>query len=501
MRDFTDLQSELGSVWSMNRPGGLPHVLVALPSFSVSESMLSHYASRIPALEHRYLLASLMLPRIEQCEMVFICSQTPEPEIFDYYLSLAPPALRASARSRLRTVTVDDLSARSVAEKLLDRPDLLERLRASFAGRPAFIEPWNVTQHEVEIAVRLGAPINGTPPGLWPLGFKGAGRKLFRAAGVPTPAGREDVRTVDDICAAIAAVRAERPAAQGVVVKLDDSGAGDGNLVIELRDLAGRRLSDPAIRSRAESMPEWFLSDLTRGGVVEELVTGSRAASPSVQIDISPYHEVSVLATHEQLLGGPSQQIYMGCRFPADAAYAPQLAQYGQAIGQELANRGVIGRLSVDFIALADTAGRWDLYALEINLRKGGTTHPYAALRNLAPGRYDAEAGSWCATYGHSRCYVATDNLVDQRWLGLPPADVIRAVAEAGLQFDHRTGTGVVLHMLSCLAIDGRLGLTAIGRTHDHARALYDATAAAIAELADSSPTTVLFTVQSGTEQ
>jgi hypothetical protein len=54
---------------------------------------------------------------------------------------------------------------------------------------------------------------------------------------------------------------------------------------------------------------------------------------------------------------------------------------------------------------------------------------------------------------------------------------VIRGVNEAGLKFDSRTGTGVVLHMLSCLAIDGRLGLTALGTSPEHAAKLYSATA------------------------
>ena len=62
-----------------------------------------------------------------------------------------------------------------------------------------------------------------------------------------------------------------------------------------------------------------------------------------------------------------------------------------------------------------------------------------------------------------TRAYWATDNLVDPAWKGVPPRSVIDEVAAAGLQLDPATGTGVVLHMLSCLAIDGRLGLTAIG--------------------------------------
>ena len=72
------------------------------------------------------------------------------------------------------------------------------------------------------------------------------------------------------------------------------------------------------------------------------------------------------------------------------------------------------------------------------------------------------------------RCYRSTDNLVDPRWLGLEPARAIDAVRGAGLGWDRRRRTGVVLHLLSCLAVDGRLGLTAIAPNSSQADALYD---------------------------
>jgi hypothetical protein len=142
--------------------------------------------------------------------------------------------------------------------------------------------------------------------------------------------------------------------------------------------------------------------------------------------------------------------------------------------------------LSVDFAAACHATGRCDVFALEINLRHGGTTHPYAVLRNLVPGRYDVDAGQWLSTDGSPRSYRATDNMVDIGWLGLPPGAVIAAVTAAGLQFDHATGTGVVLHMLSCLAIDGRFGLTAIGRTPQHSDELFEATRNAVNDLKTS---------------
>lgn len=199
-----------------------------------------------------------------------------------------------------------------------------------------------------------------------------------------------------------------------------------------------------------------------------------------MQVDITPFGEVEVLATHEQVLGGESGQVYTGCRFPADPAYAPELSLYGREVGKQLAGRGALGRFSVDFAVASNGEGGWDTYALEINLRKGGTTHPYTALRNLVPGRYDDERGQWLASDGTPRWYRSSDNLVDDAWRGVPPIGVIQSVADAGLQFDQRTRTGVVLHMLSCLGIDGRFGLTAIGTTPEQAEELYEATATAV---------------------
>ena len=471
MSDVESLQAGLGEAWSANTPGSrTPHVLVALPSFSIGESLLSHYAARIPAMEHRYLVALFILNRIESCGLVFLCSQRPEDAVLDYYLGLLPSDRRDSVRERLQIVAVPNGSGRSVAVRLLKQPKILSDLRDSFAGRLVFIEPWNVTVDEVEVALALNAPINGTIPELWSLGFKSEGRRIFVEAGLPVPAGVEDVRSVDDVLRAIESIRVRSPEARGVVIKHDDSGAGDGNALVRFDED-----HDWAVTARAtlDALPSWYLEDLQTGGVVEELITGTTFASPSVQVDISPFGEVVVLATHEQVLGGDNGQVYTGCRFPAEPVYVAELGRYGRHVGEVLAQRGAIGRFSVDFAASTDPTGRWSVYGLEINLRKGGTTHPYSVLRHLVPGRYDVDEGRWRLGDGTSRSYSATDNLVDPAWTGLSPEVVIRAVADAGLQFDHESGTGVVLHMLACLAIDGRFGLTAIGRTPEEADRMY----------------------------
>lgn len=477
MAGFVNSRSRLARAIRANRPGSsTPHSVVVLPSYSVGDSLLAHYAHRIPALEHRYLLMLLSLPRIAASQVVFVTSLRPEPEVLDYYLSLMPPEHRESAAARIKVVEVSDPTPRSITSKLLDRPDLIAEIREATHGRVAYIEPWNVTRTETRLARRLGMPLNGTAPHLWPLGFKSSGRKIMRSAGVPIPHGYEDVRSVDEVVSAALAVHRERPDAPGVVVKTDNSGTGDGNRILRFDDYG----SVADLRAAVESFEPWYLDDLPLGAVVEEFLVGTEFTSPSVQVDIAPDGRVDVLSTHEQILGGDNGQVYVDCEFPADPAYGFKLSTYGRAVGRALADRGALGRLCVDFAAVRSGGRRWQVHGLEINLRKSGTTHPYSALRNLAPGRYDGSSGQWITEDGSERCYRSTDNLVDPSWLGRPAEGVISAIRSAGLDFDHDSRTGVVLHMFCGLDIDGRLGMTAIGTSPGHSEELYDAAVAAL---------------------
>jgi hypothetical protein len=482
MDDFDRLQAALPDALAANTPGsGRDHVVVAMASFSLSDSLLAHYGARLPAMEHRYLNASLLLNRID-ADFVFVCSLAPGPEVVAYYRGLLPPHVAGRMDERLHVVAVEDPTPRPLAQKLLDRPDLLDEIRGLVAGRTAVIEPWNVTEHEVAVALQLGIPINGTAHELRSVAFKSAGRRLFHRAGVPVPLGREDLHTVDDVAATAEWIRASRPGVAAVVVKHDDSGAGDGNAVVDLRDASGGFRDPHEVLAAISALPAWFLDDLaTDGGVVEEMVSGDRLRSPSVQLDLLPGAGVRVLATHDQVLGGDNGQVYLGCRFPADATYAAELARHGDAVGRELAALGCAGRVGVDFMAARSGSGPWAVSALEVNLRKGGTTHPFSALRNLVPGHYDAAAGTWRTDAdGSTRAYRSSDNLVDPSLAERSPQSVIDAVRGAGLQFDATRGTGVVLHMLGCLAVDGRFGATAIGLTPEHADELFAATMAAV---------------------
>ena len=71
-----------------------------------------------------------------------------------------------------------------------------------------------------------------------------------------------------------------------------------------------------------------------------------RCAARACSCGSCPHGEVELLSTHDQLLGGPSGQSYLGCRFPADFAYARAISGEAMTVGERLAREGVLGRFA-----------------------------------------------------------------------------------------------------------------------------------------------------------
>jgi hypothetical protein len=321
-------------------------------------------------------------------------------------------------------------------------------------------------------------------PRCFPLGTKSGSRKLFADLGVRHPLGSEDLRSIEDVAGALVRLRAARPYVTQALVKLNEGVSGEGNAVVDLRDLPGagsagerdeitRRAREMAFELPGTAFGSYAAKLAERGGIVEERISGVELRSPSVQLTITPFREVELLSTHDQLLGGPSGQSYRGCSFPADAAYATQISAEALRIGDRLAREGVLGRFAVDFVVVRSGDGSWTPYAIELNLRKGGTTHPFLTLQFLTNGRYDPATALFLTPGNRERHLVATDHLESSMLRGLTVDDLFDIVARRGLHFDPARQQGVVFHMISCLTELGRIGLTAVGDTPTSANATY----------------------------
>src|SRR4029078_11352603 len=93
-----------------------------------------------------------------------------------------PAASPAShARARLTLLCAYDSSPRSLTEKILERPRLMERIAAAIGDRSqAYLTVFNASPLQRSLAVRLGIPMNATDPRLTCWGSKSGSRQLFR---------------------------------------------------------------------------------------------------------------------------------------------------------------------------------------------------------------------------------------------------------------------------------------------------------------------------------
>jgi pheganomycin biosynthesis PGM1-like protein len=479
---FARLQERLVPVWSamrLNEPG---ESIVVVPSVAPDGPEAS--GAQLQAYEERFLFLLLLL-RHPRLQVIYVTGRPIAESIIEYYLALLPGVIPRHARARLHLVATHDGSSRSLADKLLERPRILAQIRALIPDRTrCHLIPYATTTLERDLALALGVPLYGADPRLLPLGTKTGCRRLFAQTGVSHPQGFENVHDLEDVVDALARLRTARPSATDAIVKLNDGVSGRGNATVELRGLPAPGSSDEAaaLRERAQAMAfehhemrlEHYLGRLREdGGIVEERVSGLEVRSPSVQLRVTPLGEVELLSTHDQLLGGPSGQSYLGCRFPADFAYARAITAEAAKIGAQLASEGVLGRFAVDFVVVRDAHGNWDPYAIELNLRKGGTTHPFLTLQFLTDGSYDPVTALFTAPSGREKHLVATDHLESELLRGLTIDDLFDIIVRQRLHFDPARQTGVVFHMISALSENGRVGLTAVGDTPEQADATY----------------------------
>lgn len=467
---FARLQQRLAAT-STAAPGPRRRSVVVLPSRSVDRWHEPPAETR--SYEER-LLSFLFDLHDPALELIYITSLPVAQRTIDYYISLLPRRLRLAARKRLWLVSLGDGRALPLSEKLLERPRVLEQIRRRLAeSNVAYLMPYNATTLEREIALALDIPLFGPDPDQAWLGTKSGSRALFAQANVPHPLGVEQIRTIRDAVDAICTLRAAKPELDALIVKLDQAVSGEGNALVDLAGLPapGGHGERALIEQRLERLipgvdgvsPAAYLRKLAaQGGVVEERITGRELGSPSVQLEITPSGAITLLSTHDQILHGRSGQQFAGCRFPAGPGYAHIITVLAQRVAERLADTGIMGRLAIDFLVTRGKDERWQPFALEVNLRMGGTTHPYQTLARLTSGSYDPHTASFTTRLGHPRHYVATDHLDIQQLQVHGRGGLLARATRAGLHFNHQTGRGVVFHMLSSVEPLATVGVTAI---------------------------------------
>jgi hypothetical protein len=499
-RQFRALYDTIPDLWRrLSSQGHVEQTVVVIPSMSLDAEELTklkgarHYEER--------LLFMLILLSLPKTRVIFVTSEPIHPAIIDYYLQLLPGVPFSHARSRLQMFAAHDSSNISLTQKILDRPSLLRRLKRSLQNAAnAHMTVFNVTAAEKSLSVALGIPLLDPDPKHLRYGTKSGCRCLFREAGVVFAEGFEDLKNEDDILNALYDLHHKSPNMKRAVIKLNDGFSGDGNAILPLAKMGsnwGDRVaakiklaqlvrSDARFQAAGMNWDGFARKFEQMEGIVEEFIEGEQKDSPSVQMRITPLGECQIISTHDQVLGGPDGQVFIGCCFPALPQYRPMLHEAGMRICRKLAQTGVIGRLSIDFLCVPHD-GEIDLFAVEINLRKGGTTHPFRTLQFLTGGRYDPDSGLFQSGSGVPKFYFASDNVESPRYKGLLPEDLIDITTYTGLHYNSSSNTGVVFHMIGALSQFGKLGVTCVGDSPEEAKKLYDTTIETLDAVVDKS--------------
>ncbi|MEO7314053.1 MAG: peptide ligase PGM1-related protein [Ginsengibacter sp.] len=458
--------------------------VIIIPSLTLDRQILIkidgiiHYEER--------LLCLLMLLRRPNTHVIYVTSMPVHNIIMDYYLHLLPGITSYHSRQRLTTLSCFDASDKSLTQKVLDRPRLIDRIRKGIPqGYTAHMACFNVTEAERSLAVKLNIPIYGCDPDLLYLGTKSNSRKIFNDCQINMSPGFEDIHSEEDIVHSLGKLKRTFPALKKAVLKLNEGFSGEGNGVFSFEGLPVDDQLHSRIKDLLPTRLQIVANDLTyeifmekfraMGGIVEAFIDGEVKFSPSVQCLIDPLGNTNVFATHDQVLGGENKQVFLGAHFPANIEYAIDIGLLGKKVAEKLKDHGVIGRFSVDFISVKEN-NEWKHFAIEINLRKGGTTHPYLMLQYLTEGHYEPSTAIYHTAIGQPRYYFSSDNLQSEYYKGLTPHDLIEIATANGLLYDGSIQQGVIFHMIGALSQYGKLGILCIGATPEITTSLYHKT-------------------------
>ncbi|QNP68124.1 hypothetical protein IAG44_00645 [Streptomyces roseirectus] len=421
----------------------------------------------------RGLWESLYVAREPGLALVMLQAPAVGAGVEEHLLGLVPatPATAADRRARHALVEIDDDGGRHLAEKVLADPRLVERLARTVAlarrhghtveGLACFAS----SPRTAALAHALGTGLLEADVHLLAWGHKSGGRQLFRAAGVPhLPGSYTPDRDLPSLAARLCAlVRVHGPGQW--VVKLDHGfGSGHGNAYVTVdgdrADAVEHALRTSLRPSGAGMRRAEFLARVGECGAIVERHAGDVRCSPSALAHLAPSGppRVELLGAHDQLVGPAGD--FLGCRHPARAAYRDAVEGASLKVFTALAELGVHGHAGVDFLATRDA-----LYAVEVNLRQTGSTHPNRTVRAVLP-LAPAPPGRLVTRDGRPVHFRATDSVLSPASKGTSPASLIAALnASPALRLDPGAGRGVVPHLWPALERHGKLGATAIGRS------------------------------------
>jgi len=485
-----------------NYRGERTFIVLSGLNFNQMELEKTPYLSRY---EEKFLFFLFSL-RFSRTRIIYVTSRALPEYLINYYLDIISDDVKEKKDMRRRFIVINlhNLERKPVAHKLLKSPRAIRKIESYiFDYKTTYIRCYNSTDYEKKVSLKLGVPLYGVDSKLFYYGTKSGSVHSFKKTKVPCIDGFIHLETREELIEALAKLIHRHPHQSKIIIKIEDFPAGEGNVIFSIdklrrlnkEELAGFTKIKKAVGKflskcceQSEKLPhkkfsyyfltieKYFQQFEKDGGIVELYLDAEEKYSPSCQVRILPNRNIKILSTHDQVLAGKFKTEFAGCYFPARKEYRREITNYAYRVAKYLAKKGVIGRFAVDFLAVRNKSKeKFKLFAIEINLRKGGTTHPYELTRSATGALYSRKTG--LLSVGKNNIYYyASDNIRNKKWVGKSPKRLVEILKNKGLSFNRITKKGVIVHLFSILKEDGRFGATFIATSPKGVDKLYQKT-------------------------
>jgi hypothetical protein len=409
-----------------------------------------------------------------KANVVYLSSVSIKKNIVDHVLSFFPNP--EELRKRIKIIGLDDRRTDiSLIEKVLSNQEVIKKVKKLIVPNATILRPFMTSVYEHELAEILDVHVFGFHPDLTFYQTKSGNRQVFKESSVPHPGGICNIKSEDALISALELLWNNHQEVRRFMVKLDTGVSGNGNAIFNMPMkyehfiLSGIKTRKQIILKALENMEfnapsmtwESFKEQLKNGSIVETFIEGEIKDAPSAQALITASGEVEVISTHEQLLCSKGAS-YQGSLFPAKSSYRKRLHKYTYEIGSILASKGLRGPFSVDYLTTSNIEGQKELWAIEINLRQGGTTHSFQTAKILSDSTYDEKSGNLIDKKNNKIIYRSNDNFSDVRLKGKLVDKLLKYMKKEKLIFNKKKQEGISFHLLGAMSEFGKIGFTAI---------------------------------------
>ncbi|MGK0366878.1 MAG: hypothetical protein ACI9QD_000008 [Thermoproteota archaeon] len=464
-----------------NIDSGKEHTIVVVPSLSIKEEALKnivgiiHYESRA--------LWEILRASNKNTNIVFVSSLPIKNEAKNHFFKSLPNPFDVKKRVKFISPNNESLDV-NLGEKILSNPETLNEVKEAIKGKLSYLSVFITTEIEHKLAKELNIPLYGHETSLSYYLTKSGNKKIFRESDVPFCQSIEDIKSVDALMDSIVTLWGKYRSLKRIMVKLDNGVSGIGNAILTLGktwiefNQLDEKTKKNYLLSKLVSMKfqsdkiNWqsYSLDIPTGCIIEVFAEGESKNSPSAQGRILPSGKVEILSTHEQILDERGLT-FLGSIFPANNNYKHILQDSCLKIGTKLSTLGFIGPFSVDFLITNDN-GIKRIYVIEINIRQGGTTHPYQTTKILTNSRYCDKSALLVNDSGEEVFYMSNDNLVHSELKGTKVSKFLEFMEDVQINYNQDSGEGVVFHLLGALTSNGKLGYTSIANSTERAQEL-----------------------------